>query len=442
MTMSGTKIAALELENLKRVKVVSFTIGADKALTVIGGRNKQGKSTVLDGIMWILGGDRYRPSNPQHAGSKEPPYGKVTLDNGIVAERGGKNGDLKVTSTRGKGGQALLNEFISTFALDLPKFTNATATDKTKMLLDVFPGLGVKLVALNSRAKALYEERTVTGQMADRKAKFAAELPFDFEAPETPLSGAEMTKRLQDAITANASNAALRADIPRAEEQLKAKLYRTESVQKRVDDLSRQLSQARLDLLAAEQDVTKTRADIDHAKASAQDLRDVDTTSLEAELEHIDALNARTRANESKRVAEDEASRLKNDYARLTDELEAVRAERIKLLAGVQMPLDGLSIDEEGRLVYRQQPWDGMSSAEQLQVATAICSAINPKCGFVLLDKLEAMDPDTLIEFDAWLKTKDLQAIGTRVSTGQECSIIIEDGEVVEKTEKAKEYKF
>lgn len=38
------------------------------------------------------------------------------------------------------------------------------------------------------------------------------------------------------------------------------------------------------------------------------------------------------------------------------------------------------------------------------------------------------MDIDTMNEFGQWLETEGLQAIATRVSTGDECSIIIEDG--------------
>lgn len=41
------------------------------------------------------------------------------------------------------------------------------------------------------------------------------------------------------------------------------------------------------------------------------------------------------------------------------------------------------------------------------------------------------MDLDTLHEFGQWLEQEGLQAIATRVSTGDECSIIIEDGYVV-----------
>ena len=75
-----------------------------------------------------------------------------------------------------------------------------------------------------------------------------------------------------------------------------------------------------------------------------------------------------------------------------------------------------------------------MSGSDRLMVSTAIVRKLNPKCGFVLLDKLEQMDLNTLKEFGAWLEQEGLQAIATRVSTGDECSIIIEDGYVKDET--------
>lgn len=61
-------------------------------------------------------------------------------------------------------------------------------------------------------------------------------------------------------------------------------------------------------------------------------------------------------------------------------------------------------------------------------MATAIVRKLKPECGFVLIDKLEQMDRQTLQEFGAWLEQEGLQAIATRVSTGDECSILIDDG--------------
>ena len=48
----------------------------------------------------------------------------------------------------------------------------------------------------------------------------------------------------------------------------------------------------------------------------------------------------------------------------------------------------------------------------------------------MLLDKLEHIEQESLKEFGDWLEAEGLQAIATRVSNGEECSIIIEDGYV------------
>ena len=60
----SVKINQLELENVKRIKAVKIEL-TENGLTVIGGRNNQGKTSVLDSIAWALGGDRYKPSQPK-----------------------------------------------------------------------------------------------------------------------------------------------------------------------------------------------------------------------------------------------------------------------------------------------------------------------------------------------------------------------------------------
>ena len=126
------------------------------------------------------------------------------------------------------------------------------------------------------------------------------------------------------------------------------------------------------------------------------------------------------------------AEEYKNQYEDLTNSIKNLRKEKIDLLNGANLPLEGLSV-ENGVITYKDQPWDNMSGSEQLIVATAIVRKINPQCEFVLMDKLEQMDLETLQDFGNWLKENHLQAIATRVSTGEECQIIIEDGYVKNK---------
>ena len=145
--MEGIKINKLELENVKKIKAVALTPSAN-GLTIIGGNNAQGKTSVLDAICWALGGNKYKPSNPQNDASVIPPNLNITLSNGLVVERTGKNSTLKVTDPNGnKGGQQLLDEFIEQLAIDLPKFMESSSKDKANTLLQII-GVGDQLALL------------------------------------------------------------------------------------------------------------------------------------------------------------------------------------------------------------------------------------------------------------------------------------------------------
>jgi hypothetical protein len=122
---------------------------------------------------------------------------------------------------------------------------------------------------------------------------------------------------------------------------------------------------------------------------------------------------------------------MKGEYDSLTCQIQKISDQKNALLAAANLPLPGLSV-LNGGLTLDGKAWDCMSHSDQLRAAAAIVRRINPKCGFVFLDKLEAYDTDTLREFGAWAEKEGLQIIGTRVSTGPECSIIIEDGAVAE----------
>lgn len=121
----SVKINSLEIENVKRIKAVKLEPSAN-GLTIIGGTNNQGKTSVLDAIAWALGGDKYKPTAAARDGAYTDPILHVELSNGLIVERKGKNSSLKVIDPNGnKAGQQLLNSFLSALALDLPKFMNA-----------------------------------------------------------------------------------------------------------------------------------------------------------------------------------------------------------------------------------------------------------------------------------------------------------------------------
>lgn len=170
--------------------------------------------------------------------------------------------------------------------------------------------------------------------------------------------------------------------------------------------------------------------DLSTAQKDAADLQDESTAELEASIRNVEEINARVRANLDREKAEEDAREYRRQYDGLTGQLEEVRQQKAALLDGAALPLPGLSV-RDGELCYQGKNWDCMSASDQLIVSTAIVRRLNPNCGFVLLDKLEQLDPDTMARFGAWLQEEGLQAIATRVSTNaEECTLIISDGNV------------
>lgn len=419
------KINTLEIENVKRVKAVKMEPAKD-GLTIIGGKNGQGKTSVLDAIAWALGGERYRPSDAQRNGSVIPPVLKVTLDNGIIVERSGKNSSLKVIDPQGnKGGQTLLDAFISQFALDLPRFMNSASKEKANILLQII-GVGETLFELEAKETNIYNQRTAIGQIAKQKEAFAKEMPKYTDVPEVPIEASELIFQQQEILARNGENRRKRENAAMLKDSLD---LINERIQATTDTLNKFLAEK-----------SRIQESIEIAEKSIETLVDESTAEVEASIRNIETINTKVRANLDREKAEEDAKTYSNQYNELTSELESVRKAKSDLLNSADLPLPGLSV-KDGELTYNGYKWDNMSASEQLKVSVAIVRKLNPECQFVLIDKLEQMDVETLNNFGEWLEKEGLQAIATRVSSGDECSVIIEDGYAVNNTTTQKTWK-
>ncbi len=412
--MESIKINKLEIENVKRIKAVKIEPSRD-GLTIVGGNNNQGKTSVLDSIAWALGGEKYRPSQAVREGSVIPPNLRIVMSNGLVVERKGKNSSLKVTDPEGnKSGQQLLNEFVEQLALDLPRFMESSGKEKAQTLLRII-GVGEQLAGLEKKEKELFGQRRTIGQIADQKKKFANEQTYYPDAPSELVSPSELIRKQQEILARNGENQRKRAC---AEQYRQSVIF----LKQEAEAMREQLARKEAELREAEDNLQT-------ALKSAEGLLDESTAELEASIADIEEINRKVRANLDKEKAEDDAQQYLDQYATLTKQIEDARQAKTALLQTADLPLPELSV-KDGELVYKGQLWDNMSGSDRLKVSTAIVRKLNPKCGFVLLDKLEQMDLQTLNEFGQWLRREGLQAIATRVSVGDECSIIIEDGYV------------
>lgn len=421
------KINRLEFENIKKIRAVSLE-PSKNGLTVIGGKNAQGKTTILDAIAWTLGGNKFKPSEPKRNGSMVAPVLKVELSNGLIVERTGKNSDLKITDPSGeKAGQKLLDSFISELALDLPKFLNSSNKDKARTLLEVI-GVEKELAELELKENELYHERRSIGKIKEQKKNIADGMDYFPEVEDSdPLSVSDLIERQQRILAKNNENRKQRLEL----EEMRKDYSRANDD---LDDLKKKIEELQAIYSSKKDDLDSLAKNISAKAEVVSGLKDESTLELENSIANVEELNNKIATNINKSEALKEAEELENQYNSISNELEETRQKKFELLENADLPLPDLSVID-GELAYKDSKWDCMSGMERLKVATAIVRRLQPDCGFVLVDELEKFDEEELIIFGKWAEDEGLQIIATRVSSGEECSIIISDGYIEENNE-------
>jgi hypothetical protein len=263
----------------------------------------------------------------------------------------------------------------------------------------------------------------LAGREYDNKKKYAAGLPEFADVHDEPLSAAELTKEMTEILAWNASRQAKMANCDKLKNRYDTEHDRLEALKQKKREIEEDIDR--------QTKITQEALNDYSLACQVGYPEERDTAEVQKKLDEMEAINAKVRQNQNKAKAMDEAEQAQHIYDALTHHVEEIRARRMELLKSVAMPLDGLSV-EGGELIYKSAKWDCMSSMEQMLVGISICHAVNPSCGFVLLDKLECFDTAQLAALDNWMNQLQIQGISTRVSTGDECTLIIEDGIVRE----------
>ena len=426
-SVSKAKITGLKLENVKRIKLVEIQ-PAENGLTIIGGNNGEGKTSVLDGIAYALGGESFRPSALTNGDGNA--YIRVDIGDYTV-ERKGKNAELRITDRNGmKGGQKMLNEIVGKFALDLSKFMNANDQEKTKLLLKMFPELETMLDEYKRESEQLRGKRTDINRDIVRMQAQYDMMPCHSDVPETEIQVSDLIEQLnaesqkeKDLEEKRRNAEAISGNLKAMEEQYNSMTDTLESLRSQIKTLEANIQ---ANVTSAKQMLEQKRIlaeEIENAPASRR-------AEITEQINHASAINDKILQNRNRKSALANLEALRKESETLTSNIDEIESRRKATLQKANLPLPELSITDEGELLYHNQKWDCMSGAERLKVATAICMEAKPECGFVLIDGLEAMDGKTLDEFSRFLAEKNMQGIGTIVGENERATIILEDGRV------------
>jgi recombinational DNA repair ATPase RecF len=457
------KIMEVQISNILRLRQVS--IKPDGTMTVLGGRNEQGKTSVMRSIEMAFNGGKSIPTKPVHGGAEK---GEVVVHVGehdrvelTVTKTIHPTGaaDLRVRLADGsKKNQTWLEAFkpVTIDPVDW-QLKSKTAKGRREQAEEVRKLAGVDFSALDDRRAGIYEDRAkLNAKLRDREGELAAMQTYS-DAPAEEVSFSDLTERLKAANATNAENArvrdglkALKELLAREEQNVKivdeqrgeAIVYLTgvvERLKKELADAEKRLAEAQYEkaesIKAAEKQVEHTRQRVAKGEEHVAGLKDVDTSAIEQELANAEAINRKVRANKAREEARRGVAELNKAVATLTEQIERIDQEKHDLLAASKLPVEGLSFDDEG-VMLNGIPTDAWSTAQTIRTLCLMAMANAGALRLLMIPSGAFLDQQNLKLIHDLAAERDFQVFVETVGD-EGADIIIDDGEVVARKEGA-----
>lgn len=393
------KITQLTISNVKRIRAIDIT--PDGTVQIVGGRNAQGKSSVLDAIWLALGGGAASKATARPIRDGEDTA-SVRLDLGdylVTRTWTGDKSTLTVTSPDGakfSSPQKKLDGLIGSLSFDPFAFTLLPAKAQRDQLLSLVD-LPFDPADLDRRRAAIFDERTEVGRQGKAIGEIPALIP---DVPATEVSSAAILAELREAQDAERTNEAAYQRAARAQgarEQAEAAL-----------EAARTEEEAALEAFKALPEVP-------------------DTDAIEQRLASVDDTNRAVRANQDTAAKQARFDQLYAQYGALADQLDAIDREKAEGLAAATFPVPGLGFDTDG-VTYQGVPFSQASSAEQIRVSLAMAMALNPELRVIRILDGSLLDSDNLNLIADMATEHDYQLWIERVGDADADAIIIEDG--------------
>lgn len=470
------RVKRFTMENVKAVNLFDYEFPESGVIT-FGGGNNQGKTSIINGMQYTCGGEAFRPTNFKKDDTDGEPLLRMEFTNGIVAQRVGESADLKVFDETGKlSRQKLLDQYISKFALDLPRFLNGSDKERAEILLKALH-IEDKVSSLDEAIESEYTERTIIGRIRDQKKKAGKEMPFHEDVGEEELSPAAILARMQEVNVRNAKIQAAKqeldknnADLVRlveAGEKIDAALAKIDGETKALcakveEDLAEKLAaiseqisklqdsivsnrefaeshkaqiiksaEANKAALASQKSENDKAVDALTEKITAAETQNFsleDTSSFQRELDALEDTNVKIRENIARAKVLQDADEQSRKYDDKTAVIEDLRKQKDALLQGAGLPFPGLSVENKV-VTLNGKAWDCISESMKIRVGCAIVMRINPSCKFLFVDKLEQLDKESRAALRQFAIDHSLQIIGTIVTDEPDnCTLVIKNG--------------
>ncbi len=417
-----SKITKLTVDHVKRISAVEITPDGH---VIIGGRNKAGKSSVLDAIEYALGGKGTIPGKPIQTGSKSA---SVTLELGgtksirVTREfkEDGKTTLKVVGIDDGRpfaSPQKMLDELYGSLTFDPVAFSRMKPADQAEALRSA---AGVDLTEIDAEILGYFEVRKDLNR--DLKRLFAQANVEGEEAPSDKVDVAGLAASRTELLEAKKS----RGDVT---QRIEIATDRGEACQREIDSIRSSLD----DAIGRMRDAKQTRRDGMEELESHRLMEsiDADIAATTKDIEAATVSNAAYESAATHRANRKELEAVTKQAAEADAAVTNARATKAIMLADLDIPVDGLALTDNG-VEINGVPFEQCSQSERLDLSTAIGMAANPELKVMLIRDGAYLDEESLVALCAKADAAGYQFWIERVGNDEHATVIIEDGTVWE----------
>jgi DNA repair exonuclease SbcCD ATPase subunit len=407
------KIISLQAENFKRIRAVE--IRPDGNFVQITGKNKQGKSSVLDAILAGLGGERNIQMVPIRIGCEQASIkldiGEYKITRRFKMVDGGKvSTDLKVENIDGKrmaGPQDLLNAMVGDLSFDPSEFERMKPADQFDTVKIFVPGIDfAELAKMDAEDR---EDRTTKNRRAKELRAQADGITLPPGPTPQKVDITILEKKLGDAANHNSILERRKA----GREQARANILR----------MRERLDSVKAEAIAIEASLNAAEGEYNNAEALPEP---IDVATVQGDLGNARQANATAVRAEEKANLNRQAQALEDASADITKNIEKREEKKKKAIAAAKMPVPNLGFGD-GFVTLGGVPFEQASDAERLRAALAIATALNPKLRVIRIREGSRFDEDALKEVASFADREDMQVWVELVGKGP-TGFILEDG--------------
>lgn len=401
------KVVRLHAVNIKKIKEADIEPHGN--LILISGKNGQGKSSLLDCLLYALAGKREIPGMPVRQGQES---GKIELDLGelkVVRTFTDKETYLRVLTKEGAeypDAQQRLSALVKSIYFDPMQFADMKAAEQRDTLLKL---IGVNIIDEEASEAKARSERVIVGRMLKQAEGELAGVPEPTKADRQlkEVSVVELSTR----------QAELRSIIDTGLERDRA----VKSIESDIEALEQQLAVKKASLKQAKEVAAEAGK---KAKSAQLEYGKVEQTLLSA-----DATNAKVRQVAQFYQVKRKVDELTAKYNGWSDKVDGAIKAKADKLAKAEMPVKGLSVDASG-VTYNGIPFEQLSKSEQIKVSLGIAMAQDSGLKLIRIMDGSLLDSDNLTVIKEMATDRDYQVWVEIVDESGEVGYYIEDGEV------------